>query len=316
MSFKIIGTGSFLPEKTITNDDLSKLVDTNDEWISKRVGIKTRHVCTDEMVADMGAAAAKNALEMANTDPTELDLIICASVSADYASPSTAAIIQNRIGASCPSFDINAACSAFVYMLDIAAGFFERGAKKILVVGAEKLSRVTDWADRSTCVIFGDGAGAVVLEKGENYLSSRLVTKGDDVTITIPHAEGSSPFYNKKGLTPFTHMMGQETFQFAVNSMKNDIDFVIEKAGLTTDDISHIFPHQANKRIIDMAMKLAHIDKEKCHSNIDRVGNTSSASIPILLDEVNRAGLLERGQNIVMSAFGAGLCSAACVIRW
>jgi len=317
MSFKILGTGSCLPKRVVTNDELSSFFDTSDEWITQRVGISQRRVCTTETVADLAYRAACSALEVSGAHPEELDMIICATVSADNSAPSLACSLQSMIGAVCPAMDINAACSGFIYALDVAAGFFARGAKRVLVVGAERLSGLVDWTDRSTAVIFGDGAGAMMLGDGDAYLSSKLYARGSEAVLSIPGHIGMSPFYEKKQeKKPFVHMNGQETFKFAVKAMCTDLIDVTGAAGLSLDDIAWFVPHQANARIIDAAAKKLGIPPGRCLKNIDKVGNTSAASIPILADGLCRSGKLCRGDNIVMCSFGAGLTSAACVVRW
>lgn len=318
MSFRILGTGSFVPEKIVTNEDLSQMVETSDEWITKRVGVKQRRVCTTETVTDLGVRAAQNALEDAGVKPEELDLIIAPTISADTISPGLGGMVQNRLGAHCPSFDMNVACPGFLFGLDVAAGFFARKAvKKVLVVSSERMSGLLDWTDRSTCCIFGDGAGAAVLGEGDNYLASELHTKGGDDIISIPTWWNNSPFYEREMPKNKVNMQGQETYKFAVTSMVNDIRSVMEKAGITGEQVKWVIPHQANYRIINEARKrLPEIVPEKFCINIERYGNTSSASEPILLDEINRQGLLQPGDYIVMSAFGGGLSSASCVIKW
>ena len=317
MSFSILGTGFYVPPKIVTNDDLSKIVETSDEWITQRVGVRERHVCTTETAADLAVKAAENALADAGVKPEELDLILAATVSGETVSPSIACLVQRDIGATCPAYDINAACSAFIFLLETAAGFFARGkAKKILVIGTERMSRIIDWEDRSTCVIFGDGAGAAVLGEGDGYLSSKFTVQGGDDVIKIPQFVGKSPFYEKEGEPPYVHMKGQETFKFAVNSICRDVADVIADAGYTKEDVDYVVPHQANVRIIDFAAQRIGMPKEKFFVNIDRYGNTSSASIPIALTEMKEQGLLKRGQLIVLTAFGGGRASASCLIRW
>jgi 3-oxoacyl-[acyl-carrier-protein] synthase-3 len=317
MSFKILGTGSSLPSRRVSNEELSGFLDTSDEWISQRVGIRERRVCTTERTADMAYAAALKALDMSGVEPHELDLIICATVSADNSAPSLACSVQSMLGATCPAMDINAACSGFIYMLDTAAGFFARGkAERVLVIGAERLSRHMDWTDRGTAVIFGDGAGAMVLGKGDSYIASKLFARGNDTVLGIPNADGASPYYENEPRHPFIFMNGQETFKFAVKAMSTDLEEVVETAELRMEDIAWIVPHQANARIIDSAVKKLGIDPERCLKNIERVGNTSAASVPILADELWRSGKLQNGDYIAMCSFGAGLTSAACIIRW
>lgn len=317
MSFSILGTGMYVPSRVVTNEDISKLVDTNDEWIMQRVGVKERHISTNETAADMGTKAALAALENSGVTKEEIDLILVASVSGESASPSVSCMVQNQLGLSCMTMDINAACSAFVFLLETAAGFFARGkATKALIIGSERLSRIVDWEDRSTCVIFGDGAGAVVLGKGNDYLDSVFHVKGGDTVIDIPNHIGKSPFFELVQKKPYIHMKGQETFKFAVNAICKDSKHLLKENGLTMDDIKYIVPHQANQRIIDFASVMLKVPKEKFYVNIDRYGNTSSASIPIALDEMNRNGMLQKGDLLLLPAFGGGLASAACIIRW
>lgn len=318
MSFRILGTGSFVPERIVSNDDLSQMVETSDEWITKRVGVKQRHVCTTETVTELGVEAARRALDSAGVRPEELDLIIAPTISADTISPGLGGMVQNRLGAHCPAFDMNVACPGFLFGLDVAAGFFARKAvKKVLVVSAERMSGLLDWTDRSTCCIFGDGAGAAVLGEGDNYLASELHTKGGDDIISIPTWWNNSPFYEREMPKNKVNMQGQETYKFAVTSMVNDIRSVMEKAGVTGGQVKAVIPHQANYRIINEARRrLPEIAPEKFFVNIEKYGNTSSASEPILLDEINRAGLLQPGDYVVLSAFGGGLSSAACVVKW
>ena len=298
MSFRVLGTGMYVPPRVVTNDDLSQFLETNDEWITQRVGVKERHISTNETAADMGAKAAR--------------------VSGESISPSVSCMIQNLLGLSCMTMDINAACSAFDFLLETAAGFFARGkVKKVLVIGAERLSRLLDWNDRGTAVIFGDGAGAVVLEAGENYLDAVFDVKGGDDVIDIPQPVGMSPFYERgQEKKPYIHMAGQETFKFAVTAICRDCKEILERNGLTFDDIAYIVPHQANQRIIDFASTKLKVPKEKFYLNIHKYGNTSSASIPIALDELNRAGKLHRGDLLLLPAFGGGLASACCLVRW
>lgn len=318
MSFKILGTGSFLPQKVLTNDDLSKIVDTSDEWITQRVGVKERRVCTTESNTYMAVEAANSALKNAGVAPEELDMIIGTTISADSISPGMACMVQNRIGATCPAFDINAACPGFIFGLEIADGFFAKAmVKKVLVVSSERMSGLLDWTDRGTCCIFGDGAGAAVLGEGDGYVSSELHTKGGDDVINIPVAWDNSPFYKVEREKNCVHMKGQDTYKFAVTSMVSDIRSVMRKAGITGEQVKAVIPHQANLRIINEARRrLPEISPEKFLVNIDRCGNTSSASEPILLAEAAQSGILQEGDYVIFSAFGGGLSSAACVVKW
>ena len=317
MNFRFLGTGRCLPQRVVPNDELAQYVDTNDEWIRRRVGISERRVCTTETTADLAIGAAKNALEQSGVRAEELDWIIAATTAGDCATPALACVVQAALGASCPAFDINAACPAFIMLLETAAAFFARGnARRILVVSAERMSRVIDWRDRSTCVLFGDGAGAAVLGEGNGYLRSVVHVSGNDTILRLPHSHGNSPFYTVPPEEPYLHMNGQETFKFAVTSICRDVRELLDGAGLTADGIQHFVFHQANARILEYAREKLRLPREKCADGIERYGNTSSASVPIALDELNRAGALSPGDLIVLSAFGAGLSSAAALIQW
>lgn len=317
MSIQIKGTGSYVPPKILTNQELSALVDTNDDWIRRRVGIAERRVSENQTAADFAVAAAKKAMENANITADEVDLIICATITSETICPTIAGTVQNAIGATCPAFDINSACSGFIFALDTAAAFVQRGGiRNAIVIGAERMSKIIDWSDRSTCVIFGDGAGAVVVAPGNNYLARRLYTEGGNQVIEIPSHIGNSPFYKGEQKHPFVFMDGQETFKFAVSKIVEDISAVLEQANLTTEDISHIVPHQANVRIIDYAVKRLKINPEKVFVNIQKYGNTSSASVPIALSELAESGKLQKGDKILLCAFGGGLSSGACIIEW
>ncbi len=317
MSFNIIGTGHYVPEHVVTNDDLAKMVDTNDEWIVQRVGISERRVSVCETTSEMGYKAASAALENAGVSPSEIDLIIACTISTENISPSLSCSIQEKLGIGCVCYDINAACSSFLFALEAAAGHFARKrCKKALVVGAERLSGLVDWTDRSTCVIFGDGAGAAVLEEGDGYIDSLFNVKGGSDVIKIPAYGANSPFFKGEVEKPAIHMEGQETFKFAVNAICKDIKAILDKNNLTVDDIAYIVPHQANLRIIDFAARKLGIPRERFAVNIHKYGNTSGASVPMALDEINREGKLKDGDLVVMCAFGGGLADAANLIRW
>jgi 3-oxoacyl-[acyl-carrier-protein] synthase-3 len=248
----------------------------------------------------------------------DIDLILAASVSGETSSPSMACMIQNKLGATCPALEVSAACSAFLFLLETAAAYFALRSqyKRILVVGCERMSGIVDWTDRGTCVIFGDGAGAAVLERGEGYLDAVYNVKGGDDVIKIPYGVGCSPFFKAEQDSPYIHMQGQETFQYAVTSLCDDVTTLLERNGLTMDDIAYVVPHQANKRIVDFARKRLRMPEEKMFCNIEKYGNTSSASVPIALDELAKSGKLNRGNKIILCAFGGGLADAACLIEW
>jgi len=317
MSFKILGTGSSLPALRVTNDDLSKKVDTSDEWIVSKTGIKERRILSSESLTDIATDACVKALESANAKIEDIDLIICATTLGDMYIPSMACLVAEKLGAKVPSFDVNAACSGFVYALDVAAGYFARKkVKKVLVVSAEQLSKHVNWQDRTTCVLFGDGAAAVVLGEGNNLLAIRLTCVPDSTALYANYTGGVSPFDTREKLSPYINMNGQAVYRFAVNAACNDLTAVIKEANLNENDISHILLHQANMRIIDAAIAHIKIPKDKFINSIDRTGNVSAVSIPLLLDEANKAKKFKKGDLLAISAFGAGLTTGACVIRW
>ena len=317
MSFRILGTGRGVPKHIMSNDDWAKLVDTNDEWIRTRSGIQERRICTDESITDLCIMAAENALENASVKAEELDLILCSTIRGEYISPAQACVIQKRIGATCPAFDINAACSGFIYALDVAAGYFARKrVKKVLIVSMDNMSNNLDWNDRSTCVLFGDGGGAAVLGEGDDLLSIEIAAQGNTDFIVIPRGENTSPMYQNGSQRPVLYMNGREVYKFAVNAMTNVLKQVMGQAGVTGETVDYVIPHQANIRIIDAAQSRLSIPKEKIVCDIASYGNTSSGSIPIALDELNREGKLKPGQLIAMAAFGGGLTTGGCVLRW
>lgn len=317
MNYTIIGTGSALPSHVETNNNLSKFIDTTDEWIFTRTGIKERHICKDENLTEISYRAAEAALTDAGVSAKDLDLIICATMRGEFITPSLACLLQEKLGATCPAFDLNAACTGFIYALDVAAAYFARGAvKKVLVVAADAMSKLIDWTDRSTCVLFGDGAGAVVLSEGSDLLSIKLTSSGNADVLKVPNVQGNFPFGNKESDEPYMQMLGQEVYKFAVSAMCNDIETVIDASGIKKPDLSFVIPHQANNRIIEAALNRLSIPAEKCLTNIQSCGNTSAASIPLLLDEANRNGTFKTGDLLVLSAFGGGLTTGACVIRW
>lgn len=317
MSFKISATGSAVPEYVLTNSKLAEMVDTSDEWITTRTGIKSRHIITTETLTELAAKAAWAALEQAQISAQDLDLILCATMQGDYVTPSLACMVQKNLSATCPAFDINAACSGFLFALDVADGYFARKkAKRVLVIAAEWMSKYIDWSDRSTCVLFGDGAGAVILEEGDDLLASVLGAQGNEVPLNIPGGNSSFPLTHKRELQQGVHMAGQEIYRFAVTSLCRDVLYVAEQAQTPLHQMRYILVHQANQRILEAAASRLDVDMEKLVSVVDRYGNTSSASIPIMLDGLNRANQIKRGDTMVLCAFGGGLTSGAMVIRW
>ena len=319
MSYHVMGTGSALPERVVTNDDLSQFLETDDEWISTRTGIKARPICSGETLLDLATQASEKALADAGVTPAELDLIVGTTVSGDDLTPSMACSVQERLGATCPAFDISAACAGFVFALEVTDGFFARKqAQRILIVSAEKMSRVVDWTDRATCVLFGDGAASAVLGAGgESPIYTKLTTKGCREALYIPNMHGNSPFAPAEA--PEDHglkMHGREIFKFAVTSICSDVTELCEARGITVDDIDHFVFHQANKRILDAAVDRLGIDVAKVAYTIENTGNVSSACIPLTLDRLNRAGALKEGDLVCCSGFGAGLVVGTTLLRW
>ena len=317
MSFTILGTGKAVPEYVLTNDELSTMVETNDEWITTRTGIKERHICKNETITELTVRAANDALENAGVKPEQLDLIICSTMRGENITPSQACVIQKEIGATCPAFDVNAACSGFIYALDIADGYFVRKkVKYVLVVSMDNLSNIIDWQDRGTCVLFGDGGAATVLGEGDDLLAINLTAVGNDKVLRIPHGTNSSPFYEHEEQRAVLHMEGNEVYKFAVNAMSTGIKKAVADAGLEMKDVDCVIPHQANIRIINTSAKILDIPRERFFCNVMHYGNTSSGSVPMALDEANRSGFIKKGDIIAMCAFGAGLTTGSCVIRW
>ena len=301
MSIRIVGTGSALPEKQVTNEEIAGLVETSDEWIRERTGIGGRHVSTGETVASLAADACMKALEQAGRKAGEVELLLVATCSPEDALPCAACQVQEKIGAvNAVAFDVNAACAGFLFALHTAWAYVEAGIyENALIAGSEVLSKIVDWNDRGTCILFGDGAGAVMVQKCD--------TGG--VLGFVQHSDG------RKGSALFCGN-GREVFSFAVKQVPLTIEEALKKAGLTPETVDLFVLHQANRRIIEGIAKRLGVEMCRFPMNLDRVGNTSSAAIPVLLDELNRRGQISRGQVIVLSGFGAGLTCGACVLKW
>ena len=314
---KIIGTGSAIPKKIVTNDMLSEFLDTSDAWIYPRTGIKYRHVISDEKLEDLAAEAAVKALENAGMKAEDLDFIICSNVVNEYVTPSLSCIIQGAIGATCPCLDINCACAGFMYALDIAEAHYKAGSvKNVLIVCAEEPTRMTSWKDRNVCVLFGDGAGAAVLTEGDNIKGIKLsAASATDKLYQIRTLE-PTPYITKEEQNISLQMRGQDVFKFAVKASTGDIRYLLDKLGMKPDEIGHYLLHQANVRIINSIKDFLEQPDEKFPTNVETHGNSSSASCPILLDECNRKGILKRGETIALSAFGAGFISGAVIMEW
>jgi 3-oxoacyl-[acyl-carrier-protein] synthase-3 len=321
----ITGTGSYLPEKILTNADLEKMVDTSDEWITSRTGIKERHM-TDEntLTSDLAAEAGKRALEAAGLTPEDVDLIIVATCTPNMILPSTACITQNKLGCkNAAAFDINAGCTGFVYGISLAGEMVATGAyNTILVIGAESLTKLVDWQDRNTCVLFGDGAGAAVVQHvGEDsgFLGHSLGSDGSGAEfIELPAGAVRMPTTQETLDTRmhYIKMKGNDVFKFAVSIFDKISKTTLDKIGMTYEDIDLIIPHQANNRILEAAGRRMKVSEDKIYSNLARFGNTSAASVPIALDEAVKAGRVKKGDVLLLVAFGAGLTYGSIVMKW
>jgi 3-oxoacyl-[acyl-carrier-protein] synthase III len=325
MRANITGTGFAVPEKILSNADLEKMVDTSDEWITTRTGIKNRYIASDgEYTSTFATRAAEKALAMAGVTAEEIDLLIVATVTPDFPFPSTACLVQNNLRAlKATAFDVSAACTGFLYSLSIVDKFIRTGSvKKALVIGAEVLSRVVDWSDRNTCCLFGDGSGAVVIEavdKDCGIMSTHIHSDGSHWQLLYQPGVGNRNPASGKVLTEklaFINMQGNEVFKLAVRGMEEAAHEALTANNLTTTDINLFIPHQANRRIIDAIGKRLGVGEKQLYTNLENYGNTSSASIPIALDEVNRGGRLKEGDILLLDAFGAGLTWGAALIRW
>ena len=319
MGFRILGTGSALPERSVTNDELSEFLDTSNEWISTRTGITERHVCTTETLDELALDASRRALAAAGVTPDQLDLIVCSTTSGDHLIPAEACAIAEGLGASCVAFDISAACAGFIFALDVADGWFSRGrARRALIVSAEKMSRLVDWTDRATCVLFGDGAAAALIEADEGSpLAWSLTTEPAVDILHVPGIGGSSPFDRTERPSGNTLTMeGRRVFKFGVNAIVDSVRALCEEAGVSVDDVDHFIFHQANERILASGVARLGIDDAKVERALAQTGNISSACIPLALDRLARSGRLEEGQLIALVGFGAGLDVGATLLRW
>ena len=320
----IIGVGKYLPKKILSNADLEKMVDTSDEWITTRTGIKERRlVAKTEAVSDLALKASKDALADAKLNPADIGMIIVATITPDMQFPATACLLQNNLGAkNAVCFDVSAACSGFIYGVSVAHQFIARGVyKNALVVGAEALSTITDWKDRNTCVLFGDGAGAAVLSevKSGGIISTYLGSDGSMSELLMVPAGGSRNPASYKTIDNRLHyikMRGNELFKIAVNTMTNAAEIAVKQSGLKISDINLVIPHQANTRIIAAVGKKLGLSLDKFYLNIERYGNMSSASLAVALCEAVKEGRIKKGDVVLLDAFGAGLVWGACVIKW
>lgn len=324
-SVGISGVGSCLPDKVLTNFDLSQMVDTSNEWIVERTGIEERRIADKDIsTSDLGTKAALKALKDANLKPEEIDLIIVATITPDYSFPSTACIIQDKIGAiNAAAFDLNAGCTGFVYGMATGVNFIKSGVyEKVLIIGAEVLSKIVDWEDRNTCVLFGDGAGACVLERceeGYGILASQLGSDGKNHEVLIQPGGGSKDPASIESLANNLHyikMDGKEVFKFAVRTMERASTSVLKKANIEIEELDFLVPHQANIRIIDSARKKLKLSTDKVYVNLNKYGNMSSASIPVALDEAVKNHKIKKGDTVLLVAFGAGLTWGSTVLKW
>jgi 3-oxoacyl-[acyl-carrier-protein] synthase-3 len=315
---RIVGTGSYLPEKVVTNDDLARSIDTSDEWIRSRSGIRSRHVAAEgQLASDLALPAAQRALQAAGVSPRDIDLIIVATTTPDIIFPSTACILQSKLGvAGCPAFDVQAVCSGFVYALTIADLFIRSGqAKHVLVVGTEVYSRILDWTDRGTCVLFGDGAGAVIVAASDEpgILATKLHADGSHKEmLCVPGSVNGGKVWG----SPFVHMDGGSVFKFAVHVFEECANEVLAAAGLKVSDLDWFIPHQANIRIMEATAKRLGLPKEKLISTVQHHGNTSAASIPLALDESVKDGRILPGQTLLLEGVGGGFTWGAVLLRW
>ncbi len=319
MFSRITGTGGYLPEKILSNHDLEKMVDTSDEWIKSRTGINKRHIAADnQTTCDLAENAARNAIEAAAIKTDDIDLIIIATTTPDLVFPSTACLLQQRLGIhGCPAFDVQAVCTGFIYALNIADKFIKTGAAKCaLVVGAEVLSRILDWSNRDTCVLFGDGAGAVILQSDEEtgVLSSHIHADGDYQSLLKVPVGISSPKSIQEEKSAFIEMQGNEVFKMAVNTLGRIVDETLETNSMQKEDIDWLVPHQANTRIISATAKKLNMPMERVIVTVDEHGNTSAASVPLALDVAVRDGRIEKGNTLLLEAFGGGFTWGSALV--
>lgn len=318
MAIELKGTGSALPERIVTNDELAQIVDTSNEWIKERTGIASRHIACGDTVASLAALAAERALADASVDAESIELIIVASCSSEMALPCVACQVQSAIGATkAIAFDLNAACAGFLFALNTVDAYLAGGIyNNALIIGSEVLSNIIDWEDRGTCILFGDGAGAVYVEKGNsklNYVQRSNGFKGE--VLACRQRTQKNAFYQGEDTPHYVTMDGREVFKFAVRQVPEVITETLNAAEVPVEAVDMFVLHQANKRIIEGIAKRLNVAEDRFPTNVDRVGNTSSASIPILLDEINKAGKLKKGMKVVLSGFGAGLTYSACLME-
>lgn len=317
MGLKIIGTGKALPRKAVSNNEIADILETSDEWITTRTGIRNRYVCTDEGLTDIAESSARVALRKAGVEAGDIDLIICPTLAGDFVFPSLACCLAERLGVKCPAFDVNAACSGFVYGLEIADALITAGRYGcILIVSADMMSRLVDWGDRATCVLFGDGAGACVVTQGDAIKYIKTDSYPNSEMLFAKNRNGNNPFTKSERGNGYVQMKGQEVYEFAVKAVASEISEALEKTGLSAEDVDHFVLHQANGRIVDSVRKRLKQPIEKFPVNIHNYANTTAATIPILLDEMVNEGKVKKGDVLVMVGFGAGMTTGTCVMVW
>ncbi len=314
---KIIGTGSALPEKVVYNDMLTGFLDTSDSWITTRTGIQTRHLLSKETLSELAITSASAAIQSSGLQPSDIDYLICSNVANSYVTPSLSSIILSPLGCCCPCTDLNGACAGFLYALDIADAFIStHRAKNILIVAAEEPSRFCNWHERETSVLFGDGAGAVVVTEGNGFVDFRVTADTHTDVLYYKRSLETTPYDRVEEKTMPLVMQGREVFKLAVRACIKDVDTILEKNNLTGDDIDMYLLHQANLRIIDSIREHLGQPKEKFPTNLQKYGNTSSASILILIDELSREGLIPDQSTLLLSAFGGGFVTGAAITKW
>ena len=317
MSLKILAIGEGLPQKILTNEALAEMVETSDSWIRSRTGIESRRICTEETMTDLTEMAAREALDKAGMKPEDLDLILCTTIAGDYTTPSLACTTGERLGTHCPALDMNAACAGFIYALDMAAAYIETNrAKHVLILSAEMMSKHVDWKDRNTCVLFGDGASAVIVAPGNALKYIRILAEPKTEHLYLLNKTGNSPFYRHPVEEHYLHMDGQEVFRFAVTMIEREVRNASAALGIPMEKIDWFLLHQANKRILATARERLGAAAEKFPTNIENTGNISSVTVPLLMNRMLGEGRIKKGDILFMSAFGAGMTAGSCVMIW
>lgn len=317
---KIIGMGKKLPQLSVSNETLAAFLETSDEWITSKTGIKTRMICTTESLTDLAEAAARNALENTGLAPSDIDMLICATVTGDYIMPALACSVSERFGVKCPAFDINAACTGFVYALDTADSFIKAGkAENILIICADMMSRIVDWNDRASCILFGDGAGACVVTRGDSLKYIRTITDPQIKPLFAKAGQGNNPFVSRETQNVsyrFLQMQGQNVYKFAVKTIEKEINLALSALKTEVSDVDYFILHQANARIIEGARVRLKLPQEKFPMNIQKYGNMSAASLPVLLAEMAEDGRIKPGNTLMLIGFGAGMTAGTAVLEW